>query len=1218
MALKLPNINLFPKKNKPHNEAAPAMPKNTVKNQDVSEVLGRGITAITDIIAPSAVEIDFNHLKIGNTFFRTLFVSGYPRFVSANWLYPLIAFDHSLDVSMFVYPRESKEILDNLRRKIGEMEATIQSDTKRGRVIDPSVQIALDDALSLQQQLAKGAERFFQFGLYISIPANTMEGLDQATKQVMSTLAALLIISKPASLQMDDAFKTTLPICTDKLFITRNMDTTSLATTFPFTSSELTANEGILYGINEHNDSLIIFDRFTLENANSVVLGKSGGGKSLEKNTIVLIKDEVGAVKLDTIGSIVEKQIVLNKSVPITKGIEGVINPKLEVFTFDKNLKGQWSNVTVAARKTFSKRNRLYKITTASGREITITADHNLVVLRKGKIRTMRSEAIKTGERIPLSRFLPEPQNCPAQLEPKSLVAKWPNTLLQQISLNKSVLRLSGLITSEGLVKEKILKVFNTDQNILQAIKKGARDLGANTHILRKKGQIIGFGITPCQFAKLFNALGLGGKSGEKRASSLLFSLSNEQIAWYLQGYFSGDGCVEEHKVTAMTKSKMLASDLLYLLLRFGIIARMHPKWKKATNSKHLGNTYYEITISGQQNLQAFAKNIGFLQPEKNIKLEKLLLKPINTNVDTIPALEGTFKTLYRQLYQGDKTKSPVNFSPLKRGVFNPSRDELRTIITLCENRIAELKKIREQIVLLKALPSLNQLINKAKRRSLNRLCWQELGQSWRLIKNQEVRPGLINVLRLYKTINGETIAVPEIKETIYETFSGLGLSLMDYDKSLWTAVTQRKNGDTNYQKIAGASSYLKSTYRSVQLKLRHAENSLNYLKLLANSDLFWDQIVKIERIKHREKYVYDTKKRREVFLAGTGGMFVHNSYLVKLEAVRSLMFGTEVIIIDPESEYKNLCDAVGGQYISFSFSSSAKINPFDLSGVYDEGENELGLKILSLHGLFRVIMGKLNPTEDALLDRALVLTYKQKGITTDPATQKLEPPLMEDLYKTLLGMEDPAAKGLADRIEKFIKGSLAGLFNQKSTVDIKNTFTVFSIRELEEELRPIAMYIILDNIWTKIKKDMRKRLLIVDEAWYMMKYPDSANFIYSIAKRARKYYLGLTTITQDIEDFLSSDYGKAIVNNSSIQILLKQSPATIETVAKTFFLSEGEKHLLLASDVGEGLFFAGPSHVAVRVVASADEHKLITSRPEEVMAMEKEKTQMQADKQQI
>lgn len=559
---------------------------------------------VKDIIAPSAVEVDFDTIKIGSTFYRTLFVAGYPRFVTANWLSPLISFDHSLDVSMFIYPQESREILDNLKRKVGEMEATIQSDIKRGRVIEPSVQVALEDALELQQQLAKGAERFFQFGLYMTIPSPSLDELNHVSKQVESTLASLLIITKKATLQMEEGFKSTLPLGRDKLLITRNMDTTSLGTTFPFTTSELTANEGILYGINEHNDSLVIFDRFTLENANTVVFGKSGGGKS----------------------------------------------------------------------------------------------------------------------------------------------------------------------------------------------------------------------------------------------------------------------------------------------------------------------------------------------------------------------------------------------------------------------------------------------------------------------------------------------------------------------------------------------------------------------------------------------------------------------YLVKLEVLRSIMFGTEVIIIDPENEYQEMCKAVDGEYITFSFNSQTKINPFDLSQLTDSGENELGLKILSLHGLFKVIMGKLTSEEDAILDRAIVATYKQKGITQDPATQKNEPPLMEDLYKVLVGMEEATARSLADRIEKFIKGSLVGLINEQSNIDIKNPFTVFSIRDLADELRPIAMYILLDFIWTKIRRELKKRVLIVDEAWYLMKYPDSANFLNSIAKRARKYYLGLTTITQDVEDFLAIDLGKAIVQNSSIQILLKQSAAAIDRVAEIFYLSEGEKHLLLSADVGEGLFFAGPAHVSVRIIASPEEHHLITTNPEEIL----------------
>jgi len=594
-------FNLFEPKTKQGNNL-------TASQQRWAQTLSAGIVSVKDIIAPPAIEVDFDYIKVGSTYFRTLFAVGYPRFVQANWLSPLINFEHTLEIAMYTYPVEAKGVLDDLKRKITEMEATIATDIQHGRTMDPAVQAALEDAQVLQEELVKGAERFFQFGLYVTIPADSKEELDTVTKQVESTLGSLLLVPKHATLQQEEAFKTTLPQGTDHIYITRNMDTTSLATTYPFTSSSLTSNSGVMYGINEHNGSLIIFDRFSQENANSVVFAKSGAGKS----------------------------------------------------------------------------------------------------------------------------------------------------------------------------------------------------------------------------------------------------------------------------------------------------------------------------------------------------------------------------------------------------------------------------------------------------------------------------------------------------------------------------------------------------------------------------------------------------------------------YMVKLEALRSLMFGTEIIIIDPEEEYKNLCEAIGGEYITFSFNSAAKINPFDLSGVYEEGENELGLKILSLHGLFKVIMGQLTPTEDALLDRALVATYKAKGITPDPATQKNEPPLMEDLYKALLGMEDPAARSLADRIEKFVKGSLIGIFNQQSNIDIKNTFSVFSIKDLEDELRPIAIYLILDFIWTRIKNDIRKRLLIVDEAWYMMKYPDSASFMYSIAKRARKYYLGLTTITQDAEDFLATDYGKAIVTNSSIQILLKQSPAAIDKVAEVFYLSEGEKHLLLAADIGEGIFFAGPNHVAIRVVASEEEHMLVTSNPEELLEMQK------------
>ncbi len=559
---------------------------------------------IDDVLAPEEMEIDFNNLRINNNFYRTYFMSAFPRFIEPNWLEPVISFDHSLLISMFINPSQSKGVLDDLKRKIAEMEATIQTDLERGRVVDPAVQVALEDATALQEQLVKGTERFFQFGLYVTVPAQNKEELNNTSKLVESTLSSLSITAQPTTLQMEDGFTTSLPLGKDLINLPHNMDTTSLSTSFPFSSSELTANEGIMYGINEHNGSLILFDRFSLENANSVVFAKSGAGKS----------------------------------------------------------------------------------------------------------------------------------------------------------------------------------------------------------------------------------------------------------------------------------------------------------------------------------------------------------------------------------------------------------------------------------------------------------------------------------------------------------------------------------------------------------------------------------------------------------------------YFVKLEALRLLMFGTEILVIDPEQEYLNLCRAVGGEYINFSATSPVKINPFDMSSIANPEENELGRKILSLTGFLKLVLGELNPQEAALLDRALKQTYKIRGIGDDPKTQQLPPPLMEDLYKVLVGMEEKIALDLAARLERFVKGSLAGIFSSPSNIDLTNSFTVFSIRDVEDELRPLAMYMILEHIWTKIRSKLKKRLLVVDEAWYMMRHPDSANFLVDIAKRARKYYLGVTTITQDVEDFLSLDRGREIISNSSIQVLLKQAPSSIDRVGEVFYLSQGERRLLLSAGVGQGLFFAGSTHVAMSVVASKTEHHLVTSNPKEMI----------------
>lgn len=565
-----------------------------------------GLVTVKDIIAPSAIEVDFNQVLIGTKYFRTFFASGFPRFVGSNWLAPLINFDQPIDIATFYYPVDSGLIMKRLERKIGEMQATINIAINEGKLPDPSVKVALQDAMELQDQIASGTERFFHFGLYITVRADSVDQLDKVSRNLESTLAAIGVVIKVASLQQEQGLQSTIPVGIDKIYFTRNMDTTSIATTFPFISSDLTMQEGVLYGVNKHNKSLVIFDRFQLPNANMVVFATSGAGKS----------------------------------------------------------------------------------------------------------------------------------------------------------------------------------------------------------------------------------------------------------------------------------------------------------------------------------------------------------------------------------------------------------------------------------------------------------------------------------------------------------------------------------------------------------------------------------------------------------------------YMIKLEAVRSLMFGIDVIIIDPEKEYEKLTNAIGGEYISFSQDGASKINPFELSGTFSADEDELRYKILSLHGLIRLMLGgNVPPEEDAILDRAIILTYAEKGITPDPNTHKKPAPLLEDLYKILNAMAEPQAHNMATRLEKFVQGSAAGVFNQRTTIDLRNTFSVFSIRDLAEELRPIAMYMMLDFIWTKVRKQRKKRLLIIDEAWWMMQYPDAAKFIFSLAKRARKYGLGLTTITQDVEDFLSSDYGKAVVSNAALQVLLKQNPVAVDKLKQVFYLTEGEKNYIQTAGVGEGIFFAGADRVAIQVVASENEHNLITTNINETLA---------------
>ena len=341
-------------------------------------------------------------------------------------------------------------------------------------------------------------------------------------------------------------------------------------------------------------------------------------------------------------------------------------------------------------------------------------------------------------------------------------------------------------------------------------------------------------------------------------------------------------------------------------------------------------------------------------------------------------------------------------------------------------------------------------------------------------------------------------------------------------------------------------------------------------------------------------------------------------SYAIKLEILRSLMLGGDVIVIDPEYEYKHLSEAVGGTYINISLSSENKINPFDLPrsvGGEAKPKDIIRSAVITLKGLVRLMIGKLNYDEDSIVDRALLETYAKKDITPDSDLSKIDPPIMSDFEQILDGMEGGA--DLALRLRKYTEGTFAGLLNNQTNVEMNNQLVCFSVRDLEDELRPIAIYTIVNYIWNVVRSEMKKRILVIDEAWWMMQNEDSAKFIFALVKRCRKYYLGVTTITQDVNDFLTSPYGQAIVTNSSLQILLKQSPASIDLVQKTFLLTEGEKYLLLECGVGEGIFFAGSKHVAMKVVASYTEDQLITSDPRQLLELEEAKKEFEESQRQ-
>lgn len=439
----------------------------------------------------------------------------------------------------------------------------------------------------------------------------------------------------------------------------------------------------------------------------------------------------------------------------------------------------------------------------------------------------------------------------------------------------------------------------------------------------------------------------------------------------------------------------------------------------------------------------------------------------------------------------------------------------------------------------------------------------------------------------MYFTIYAET---PEELKTIGDQLESTLGGLLIYTK------------ESIFQMEQGFTSTLPLMLDKLSILRNFDTGSLSSTFPFTSSELTQDDGILYGINRHNNSLVifdrFSLPNANQVVFATSGS---GKSYAVKLEALRYLMLGTDVIVVDPENEYKTLCEAVDGSYLEISLNSDKRINPFDLPiGSDESGEDVLRSTIASVHGLIKLMVGGLTPEEDSLVDKALFETYAIRDITIDPESQKNEPPLMQDFYNVLSNMN--GTESLRARLSKFTEGTFASLYNQKTNFELKPGFVVFSVRDLEEQLRPIAMYTILNYIWTKIRMDVKKRLMIIDEAWWMMQFEDSAKFLHGLVKRARKYYLGLTIISQDVEDFLSSRYGKAVVSNSAMQVLLKQSTASIDVVSEVFNLTEGEKYLLLESGVGEGLFFAGLNHVAIKVVASYTEDQIITTDPKQIL----------------
>lgn len=1239
-----------------------------------------GVRVLHEFIAPPAVKIEANYLQIGRKYARTLFTFTYPRFLRTAWLAPIINLNQMYDIALFIHPSDTGAILKGLEGRVAKIQAEMEEREQKGFVRSPQLETAFQDIEELRDRLQQGSERFFKFGLYFTIYADDPKELTEMEKEFTSILENRLVYTRIATFQQEQGFTSCLPLDEDKLMIDTQMNTGPISTTFPFVSAELSSNKGILYGINRHNNSLILFDRFSMENANTVVFGKSGGGKSLLWSEPTLIKNREGTIGWQPIGRIVE-EILAEQGVDYRdEELEGKLYPQFEVYTFDSRLKGNWAKVSVAARK--KSPDIYYKFTTRSGREITTTADHNMVVLQNGTVRNLASAEIKIGQAAPLPRSLPEPQSPVEQLNllkllseipglyvrgAQALIGKHYKTLKSQtidakfdaylyiyrrsrrvplsyfrkilevlehnlndaalseleiitasgrgflparLPLTPTLARLWGYIVAEGAIGRKLIVISATNPATRQDIKNCLNKIGVSWFETKTDIRI-----ASRVFIKLCYQLGIHGKAGRKVVPPVLFNVSNQLLAEFLKAYYQGDGWVDNGKsVMAVSKSNQLISELAILLYRFGIIARLNTVKKKAPGW-HRKKIYYELTISGSRNLQRFADAIGFTGTQKTRRLQRALGKTANTNVDLIPEIAGLITEMYNlcpPLFRG-----LAQISAWKNEVYQPSPEHLNGVLDEIETRLEAFGSQAPVYEKLGLLPNIDSIVTAGRNsKELNRRLWQTLGQSWRVVKNEGTRPRFANAMSMIQVVAPDSYRyyeLPATKHAIHSGFAQMNLNMHQYSPSLQTALVERTASNTDYEMLQKAGHFVWHNYRKILTqKIPLIVEKVRQLRTLAAGDLFWDPIVAIKKIRNKkDAYVYDLTVDNEVFLAGRGGLFVHNSYATKLEAIRSLMVGTDAIIIDPENEYEYLAETVGGTFFKISLTSPHHINPFDLPPMREDDDpvNILRENIIDLVAMLRIMLGGFTTEEDALMDKAIRETYASRDITEATGFEGKEPPRLKDLEQVLGDLE--GGKELSIKLSRFTEGRFAGFFDQQSNIDVNKNLVVFNIRDMEEDLRPVAMYIILNYIWKRIRAQLKKRILFVDEAWWLLQHEESAAFLYSMAKRARKYFLGLTTITQDINDFMKSRYGEPIITNSSIQILFKQAPATIDVVQRTFNLTDEEKYVLLQSKVGEAIFFAGLKHAAMQVVASYTEDQVITSDPAQLLKIEEAKRQL-------